>query len=316
MAVLWLGEADVEALVDPVALVDGLAQAFANLATRFTECEAARIDRTDGATGYLSVFPAVDGTGALASAKVLAGRPANAAEGRPEIDAVLVAAEPATGRIAAILSARRLTAYRTAGVTALALRHLGVQGATVALAGTGLQARTHARVLLAMGIAKRILVASASRGEEVAKAFVAGLPPTIAERSAAVPLEAMAARGDVLVTLSLAARPLPLGPLQSDAIVVGVGPFYPHAHELDPVLVAAAEAVISDHPERLRRQWAGHAVAARPLLGLDDLASLRAEAPATGLRVVLSDGRAFEDNVAAQQILAAARAAGSGITLP
>ncbi len=74
MAVLWLGEADVEALVDPAALVDGLAEAFANLA-RFTERDAARIDGTDGATGYLSVFPAVDHGGDLASAKVLAGGP-------------------------------------------------------------------------------------------------------------------------------------------------------------------------------------------------------------------------------------------------
>jgi len=315
MAVLWLGEADVEALVDPAALVDGLAEAFADLG-RFTERDAARIDGTDGATGYLSVFPAVDHSGDIASAKVLAGRPANAAEGRPEIDAVVIAAEPTTGQIAAILSARRLTAYRTAGVTALALRLLGVTNATIALAGTGLQARTHARVLIETGIAERVIIASASRGMEAAEAFVAGLPPALATRCSAAPLAGLAGRADALVTLSLAATPLPIGALPDGGILVGVGPFYPEAHELDPALVASAETVISDHPERLRRQWAGHAVASRALIGIDDLAAGRARAPAGGLRIILSDGRAFEDNVAARQILAAARATGRGHPLP
>lgn len=315
MAVLWLGEADVEALVDPVALVDGLAEAFANLA-RFTEKDAARIDGTDGATGYLSVFPAVEAGGGIASAKVLAGRPANAAEGRPEIDAVVAVAEPATGQIAAILSARRLTAYRTAGVSALALRLLGLSHATVALAGTGLQARTHARVLVETGIAARILIASASRGVEAAAAFVAGLPPAIAAHCEPVALKGIAAKAEALVTLSLAETPLPIGPLPGDGILVGVGPFYPHAHELDPAEILDAEAVISDHPERLRHQWTGHPVASRELLGLDDLAADRASAPPKGRRIVLSDGRAFEDNVAARQILAAARATERGLPLP
>lgn len=315
MAVLWLGEADVEALVDPAALVDGLAKAFAGLA-RFTEHDAARIDGTDGATGYLSVFPAVDLADGPASAKVLAGRPANAAEGRPEIDAVVVLAEPATGQIAAILSARRLTAYRTAAVTALALRLLGVRSATVALAGTGLQAMTHARVLIETGIAARILVASASRGRGAAEAFVTGLPPPVAACCEAVDLDGIGTRAEALVTLSLAATPLPLGPLAADGILVGVGPFYPEAHELDPALVTSAATVISDHPERLRRQWAGHAVAARPLVGIDDLAAGRVSAPATGRRIVLSDGRAFEDNVAGAQILAAASLSGRGLSLP
>ncbi|PTM51867.1 hypothetical protein [Phreatobacter oligotrophus] len=315
MAVLWLGEADVEALVDPAMLVDGLAQAFADLG-RFIERDAARIDGTDGATGYLSVFPAVDHGGDLASAKVLAGRPANAAEGRPEIDAVVIAAEPTTGQIAAILSARRLTAYRTAGVTALALRLLGVTNATIALVGTGLQARTHARVLIETDIAERVIIASASRGVEAADTFVASLSPAIAARCEAAPLAGLAGRADALVTLSLAATPLPVGPLPDGGILVGVGPFYPEAHELDPALVASADTVISDHPERLRRQWAGHAVASRALIGIDDLAVGRASAPAQGRRIVLSDGRAFEDNVAARQILAAARATGRGHPLP
>ncbi len=148
--------------------------------------------------------------------------------------------------------------------------------ATIALAGTGLQARTHARVLIETGIAERVIIASASRGMEAAEAFVAGLPPAMSARCAAAPLAGLAGRADALVTLSLAATPLPIGPLPDNGILVGVGPFYPEAHELDPALVASAETVISDHPERLRRQWAGHAVASRALIGIDDLAAGRA----------------------------------------
>ncbi len=312
---LWLSEDDVEALVDPARLVASVAAGFASPG-RYAEPDALRIDGTDGATGYLTVFPAADLDRGLGSAKLLAGRPANARDGIPEIDAVVALVEARRGRIVALLSARRLTAYRTAAVTAAALARLGLERAIVGLVGTGLQAETHARVLIETGVADRILVASASRGRQAARRFICGLRGGLAERCKPVETGVIAGRSDALVTLSLAAAPLPLGDLPADLVIAGIGPFYPGAHELDPAMVASADTVISDHPARLRRQWAGHPLAGRQLIGLDELFSARARAHARGHRIILSDGRAFEDNVAAIQIFEAARAAGRGLPLP
>ncbi len=79
--------------------------------------------------------------------------------------------------------------------------------------------------------------------------------------------------------------------------------------------MASASIVVTDHPARLRRQWAGSprlAVEALPLVAASDLLAGRAAPPPEGRRLFLSDGRAFEDNVAATLVYRAALAKGVG----
>ncbi len=131
----------------------------------------------------------------------------------------------------------------------------------------------------------------------------------------AAPLAEAVSCGEAIICLSLAERPLPLGALQSEVVLASVGPFYPHAHEIDPALVASAACIVSDHPARLRRQWAGSPLLdleALALVAASDLLAHRAKPPPEGRRVFLSDGRAFEDNVAATLIYRSALARGVG----
>ncbi len=313
---LWITEAEVEALVDPMALIGAVEQGFLAAETgAIREPGSTRMDGLDGGDSYLTLYPA-HAEGGFATAKILAGRPANARDGRPEIDALVTLVDPAAGRIVAILSGRALTALRTAAATAAVLRRLLRRTpAPMALIGTGGQARAHGRMLAAAGLASEILVASPrgdlGRAEAAADAIrAAGGAPV-----RAMTLSAAVAESAAIIGLSLADKPLPFSAPPPQVVMASVGPFYPHAHEIDPALVAAAACVVSDHPARLRRQWAGSPllpVDALPLVAASDLLAERASPPPEGRRLFLSDGRAFQDNVAATLIYRAAFARGVG----
>ncbi len=313
---LWISEAEVEALADPLALIAAVEQGFlAAEAGTIREPGSTRMDGLDGGDSYLTLYPA-HAEGGFATAKILAGRPANARDHRPEIDAIVALVDPQVGRIAALLSGRALTALRTAAATAAVLRRLLRRTpARVALIGTGGQARAHGRMLAAAGLASEIRVVSPRGDDRRAEAAADAIRAAGGSETHAMPIaEAIAGCGAV-IGLSLADRPLPLGPLDPDAVLVSVGPFYPHAHEIDPALVAAASFIVSDHPARLRRQWSGSPLLDTDKLPLVSAAALladRARPPPEGRRLFLSDGRAFQDNVAATLIYRAALACGAG----
>jgi ornithine cyclodeaminase/alanine dehydrogenase-like protein (mu-crystallin family) len=320
-APLWISEADVEALIAPYELMQAVRSGFLALDTGdLTETTALRIDGLDGGAAYFTVFPAHNSATGIASAKILAGRPGNSREGRSEIDAVVALADMRTGRLQALISARALTAWRTAAVTALALSELihGKPG-IIGLIGTGAQARAHARMLAETKLATALMVASPFRGMARAEAFAAELTAVTRLPVRACAVEMIAAQCDSLVTMSLAKTPLPLDKLLPDLVLVSVGPFYPDAHEIDPDLVSKAAMVVSDHPERLKSQWAGSTLLDMKVIDPVAITSLlngKVKAPAKGLRVILSDGRGFEDNAAATLVFEAARRAGKGLPLP
>jgi ornithine cyclodeaminase/alanine dehydrogenase-like protein (mu-crystallin family) len=168
-------------------------------------------------------------------------------------------------------------------------------------------------------LATEFIIVSPLRGLSRAEAFAAELTTVSRIPVRASTIETTALQCDALVTMSLAKTPLLLGRLPADLVLVSVGPFYPGAHEIDPELVSKAAMVISDHPERLKRQWAGSDLldleAINPV-AITRLLNGDIKAATTGLRIALSDGRGFEDNVAATLVFEAARHAGKGLSLP
>jgi ornithine cyclodeaminase/alanine dehydrogenase-like protein (mu-crystallin family) len=317
---LWISEADVKALLDPAALIAAIEAGFrAAAAGAIREPSSTRIDGLDGAGAYMTLYPA-HAEGGLASAKILAGRPANAAEGRPEIDAMTALVDPRDGRIAALISACALTAYRTAAGTAAVLKRLlRKEPVRVGLLGTGAQIGAHGRMLAAAGLVADFAIAS-PRGD-MAKAKAAAQSIAAATGIDARPCAPrdIAHGRDALILATLADRPANLGAIGATCLIASIGPFYPHAQELDPAIVAQAAFVVSDHPDRLRRQWAGSPLLdaeALRLFSAADLLSGNVAPPPAGRSIFLSDGRAFQDNVAAATIYHAALAAGRGTRLP
>ncbi|MGL4242123.1 MAG: hypothetical protein ACRCTI_13525 [Beijerinckiaceae bacterium] len=316
---LWISEAEVDALIDPLALVEAVEAGFLAAAEgRIREPGSMRIDALDGRDAYLTLYPS-HAEGERTTVKILAGRPANAKEHRPEIDAVVAVVDPPTGRIAALIGARALTAWRTAAATAAVLKRLmPAAPAAIGLLGTGIQTKIHARMLHAAGLASRFAIASPRGHNAKAEAAAADIAAATSLETQVREVSDLGADCGALLCLSLAESPLAFAAPAPGMVLVSVGPFYPEAQEIAPRLVAGATLVVSDHPDRLRRQWAGS-----PLLDVDALALAsaadviagRARLGGSGYVVFLSDGRAFQDNVAAGIIHRAAVVAGRGLRL-
>ncbi|MCX7340445.1 MAG: hypothetical protein NT037_07940 [Hyphomicrobiales bacterium] len=323
---MFLSDQDVDDLLDPAALVEALAAGFARLAGGgMAEPDSVRMNGLGAGSGYLTLFPAHDAATGLATAKVLFGDPARTRSGKSEIDAIVAVADARAGELVALVEARSLTALRTAATSALAARALArltgiVLPTQVGLVGTGRQARAHARVFTATGLAAGFFVASAagntarSQGMVDYIAAATGLPARRLQGP-----EAVAAEATITVTASLSDVPLLSKPIKHGHVLACVGPFLPQSHEIAPELVAGAALVVSDHPQRLRRQWAGQpaveSLAPERLVSLGDLLAGAVPAPRAGHVLFLSDGRGLEDNIAAGLLLAAARRHNRGLPL-
>lgn len=306
----WVSEAAVEALLEPVLLVSRLEQAFCDLeAGRLIELRPARIDDTALASNFVS-FHAYWPAAGLSTTKVLVGAERNPRSGQPMIDAVIVAIDAANGRIAAILSARHVTAMRTAATTFIAFRHMGLKpGASVGLIGTGVQMRAHALVASALGFT-RSYIASADGDADRARIHAERLVRETGMTIEVLPARDVVSVADAVVLSTIAQEPfIPAECFRSDGLVASVGAFLPHAAELDPNIVAEAAIVVSDYRVRLQDQWRG----AKERLGraYDDVLDLprlvtgteTALRPAGSRGVFLSDGRSLEDLAAVSIIL-------------
>ena len=314
---IWLSEADVLDLLDPVVLCRAIEAELA--APRIVEGGMSRLGSVTDASGYLSTYPALATNSARATVKVLTGARNNARDGRPEIDAVIVVVDMADACIRAVIAARALTAMRTAAATAIAVQCLCRDHdiETIGLVGTGTQARAHIRTFAALGLGKPYVIAAPRRGHGHARAIAGELAEATGAEVQPSDIAAIASSSDVIVTATLSSVPLIGGDVRSDSVIACVGPFYPGDTEIDPALCRAAALVVSDDPERLPNQWQS-----APRVLPDEVVSLRdlvagtlGNMPSGGLRIFLSDGRAFEDNIAAGLVLEQARALGRGMTL-
>jgi alanine dehydrogenase len=147
--VLILSRADVRRLLDLDALVDVLAKAMTDLSAGRSSVPdriAAVVPEQDG---LLAAMPGyVPSCDALVS-KLVTLFPRNAGTSVPTHQAVIVAFDPQSGSPTALLDGTEITAARTAACSALSVRLLAREDASLlAVLGTGVQARSHARAVV------------------------------------------------------------------------------------------------------------------------------------------------------------------------
>ena len=191
---LILNRLQVEALLDVDALIDALASAMADLSAG----RASAPDRVAALVpeheGFLAAMP-----GFVPSAKVLMSKlvslfPHNAGTGLPTHQAVIVAFDPDTGQPVALLDGTAITAIRTGACSALSARLLARPDADVlAILGTGVQARSHARAMCRVMPIRQIRVAG--RDHAKAAALAAELSDTLQTDAQAVETYRVALQG-------------------------------------------------------------------------------------------------------------------------
>jgi ornithine cyclodeaminase/alanine dehydrogenase-like protein (mu-crystallin family) len=235
--VLFLSESDVEAALEPRALVAALSQAFVDLARdKAVNPRELRIDDHERRANFVA-FPAYAPTLGAYAVKVLSGHHGNPPRGLPFIHAVVVLIDPADGRIVAVMAARGLTAMRTAATSALATKLLARPGSSrLAVIGTGVQARAHLMLFARVIDIAQITVCSSSGASDRARRLADEVGAALNRQvhTTAAIADAVAA-ADIVVTCTHAPEPL-FGPevLAHDAHLSVVGGFRPGDTEVAP----------------------------------------------------------------------------------
>jgi alanine dehydrogenase len=213
---------------------------------------------------------------------------------------LVVALRHATGEILAVGAAEEFGVWRTAALGTVAMtectRSLG-RPLRMAVVGTGLQAFHQARAWIDAAPVAEVRVWS--RRPEAVATFAAALDeetsvPTYAAHS----VEACLSRADAV--LCATSSPAPVfddDALPRDVFVATLGPKFGGAHELPAATFARAGFLVTDAPaqiadyERARGPLPGGRAAAE-CVALGEVVAGRAAAPASGLRLFVSEGLA------------------------
>ena len=168
----------------------------------------------------------------------------NDAKGMPSHQGLVVVFDAETGTPRALLDAARLTALRTAAVTAVATRALArADAATLAILGAGVQARPHVEALRAVRPFRTVRIWSRTR--ERAAALALSVPHgSAAVYDVATAREAVEG-ADVICTVTTSATPvLEGGWLVPGVHINAVGASTPQTRELDSDAVARARIFV------------------------------------------------------------------------
>lgn len=176
----------------------------------------------------------------------------NPQRGLPSHLATILLLDPDTGALIAVMDGRYITEARTGAVSAVSARHLARRdAATLALIGTGVQARSHLEAYAEVRALEEVRVWSprARSRERFVSEMTGRVPvPIVASETAED-----AVRGADLVVLATSSR----SPVIADAWVgagshiVSVGACRPDEREMDPALVARSRLFVDSRAAAL-----------------------------------------------------------------
>jgi alanine dehydrogenase len=319
---LFLSAAEVASLLDLDALADAVQAAMAELSAGRASVPPRVAALVPGRDAMLAAMPAyLPGAGALA-AKLVSVFPRN--QDRPTHHALICCFDPATGAPVAVIDGTYVTAARTAAGSAVATRLLARPRASrVAVIGTGVQARAHARALARLPGVRTVLIAGRDQSKARALAgelAAAGVPARAASRA-----EDAVRSADVVCAATHAASPvLRREWLRPGAHVNSVGYNTSGDGEVDPAVIRDALVVVESRAAALAPAPAGavelllaveqHAIDASEIVEIGQVAA-GTKPGRTGdaqLTLYKSVGVAAQDAAAAALVLAAARERGAG----
>ncbi len=215
-----------------------------------------------------------------------------------------------SGALDGIVVGPLLGAMRTGAIGGVAAKHLARFEATrVALIGTGRQAYTQLRHVLAARIAVDE-VRVHSRTPEHRAAFVADMADLLPKRLRLVDAESaeVAVRGaDIIIGATNSTTPVIRGEwLKPGAHVTTVGPKGATLRETDPEVVARADFIATDSPEQARASAAGLITdgTTKPLYDLAAVVSRQAGRPSDeSITLFISTGLAGTEVALAAHLL-------------
>jgi alanine dehydrogenase len=256
--VIVLSQAEVRELLDVDALIDALAEAHRDLSAGHASMPPRIAALVDDQNALLGVMPSYLPSAGLAC-KLVTLFPRNT--DRETHQAVICVFDPANGTPLALMDGAYITATRTAAGSALATRLLAREDARVlALIGTGVQARSHARALPRVREFEEIRVAGRDRAK--AEALADELGPS---GRAVGSYEEAIIGADVVAATTHATEPVVRREWLSPGTHVNSVGLNPSGRELDAATVADALLVVESRESALAPPPAG----APELAGVD-----------------------------------------------
>jgi ornithine cyclodeaminase len=277
------------------------------------------------AKAYYGLMPAYVPTPASMGAKIVTVFGENHNKGLPSHLATILLFDPDTGSLIAMMDGRYITEARTAAVSAVSARFLAKANAsTLALIGSGVQARSHLEALTHVRQLKGVRVWSPR--PQSRQQFIDDMSPRvpIPIRDCASP-EAAVEGADLIVIATASKTPVVESEWVADgAHVMCVGACRPDQREMAPALVKRARVYVDSR--------AGALVEAGDVVmniadGLFDASHLRGEigelvlgrvagrAADAEVTIFKSLGMAVEDVVAADLVFRRASETGAGTEL-
>ena len=254
---LLLSGIEVEELLDLDELIDALADAMADLSAG-----RASVPHRVGALipereGLLAAMPGYTPSASALASKLVTLFPGNAGSALPTHQALIAVFDPDNGRPTAVLDGTAITAIRTGGGSALATRLLAREDvATLAILGTGVQARSHARAVTRVRAFQELRVAG--RHREKAEALAEELARELDVRVRATASWEEACDGaDVVCATTHSLEPVVRREWLSPGVHVTSVGYNPRGREVDDATVVDALVVVESRAAALAPVPAG-----------------------------------------------------------
>jgi ornithine cyclodeaminase len=239
--------------------------------------------------------------------------------------ATILLLDPDTGMLQAIIDGRYITEARTAAVSAVSTRFLAnAEASTLAIIGSGVQARSHLEAYLQVRQLKQVRIWSPRAHSR--QSFVDDMSPLVSVPIHATETAEQAVRGADLIVL-VTSSPTPViedAWVSAGAHVVCVGACRPTQQEMPPALVKRSRLFVDSTDAAVVE--AGDIVmnVAAGLFGNDHivgeigelvLGRIQGRTSAADITIFKSLGMAVEDVVAADLVLRRAVESGAGTEL-
>jgi alanine dehydrogenase len=268
-----LTEADVRAVLSMDDLIEVMASALERFSTGRVEQPVRSVIPVQGDHAFFATMPSfvlggkknavadqfggagprVDTRAAL-GAKLVTVFGGNHDRGLPSHLATIVLMDPDTGALVALLDGRFITEARTAAVSAVSSRILARKSASsLAIIGTGVQARSHLDALSRVHRLRQVTVWSPTKAHRDRFVTDGGSRSDRDPKLAAVDHPRDAVTGaDIIVLVTSSPTPvLENGWVKPGAHVISVGACRPTQREMDPALVARAKLVVDSRTAAL-----------------------------------------------------------------
>lgn len=245
MKILILNKSEVERLLPIPVCIDLMADALLSLARGEVILPLRPVLRIPDSANAFALMPAYSTSLRAIGTKLITVYPGNHGTRLDSHQGAVVLFDGENGSLLAVMDAASITAIRTAAVSGVATRQLARKDAgTLAILGSGVQARTHLEAMVAVRSFKKVFVWS--RNSEHARALVSSaLPSARVEFEVVADPEAAVENADVVCTVTASREPVLRGEwLKDGAHVNAVGASIPTARELDTSAVARSRVFV------------------------------------------------------------------------